>query len=947
MIAPHVNQSVRKNKNQSIERMNRTHASQSNVPTGAPRGQAIRFLLLLAMMTGLAANQASAATVTIYTNDFESYSAVATGWDDTADADPVGTEWQVRDDTALNPTTPGMGVQVINWKARSGNKALLLRSSSEAEINFPGPRSGSRYQLDFWLWVEKGTTGDRNFYFILRGEGADFNGDDYLAYRSDRGTSYTIWNYDGVANNNAGLWVNTGQTHTEGGWQHHRLVIRANELKMDLYLDDMDTPKVTNLDLARCEVAVPVMLRILHEGNSADDGFFVLDDISLTVDDSVDLSTTFTEGFESYAARTNPNDDADPAGPWITVETDGTGTGRALAPGKIQVVDSTVVTPRSGNKCLKLEGGQRAGVSIAWGVPPMTDVEITWWARVPEAFQSSPTADANLVRMSLYGAENMTNFAGDNALLGYGIRRQSNTNCGYATALLYYHPTAAWQQTGYDFTPNVWEQYRLTTHVAQGRYTIIKNPDSPNPTVVVDRAPFIGSGITNWAPVFMAGWSSSNGTNHPPVYVDDIQIRTLVSVADPLGDPYSITNHGTRFTNVTVLTVPGQPVGRPAVDPRDQTILVALDATAGGIYRLQKVASGNWVVHPTPIVSGLDRPSGLAVETNGTIWWTHDYNNAYTSSVARLKWPWSANQPETVVADILDPSPTETDDDAIDLCIAPSTFNGSIGRPGWIVVADRGVNGNARNGVYLIDPNTTELNQTNTPTFLVQPTAGDLGGDLMAIDALPQSGEVVVVSIDGFLVAINAEGAQRYINALNLWPLGGPASAAAIAVDPLTGHIWAADDQRDEIWSINSSTGEDRLEISFLPSNPSRPEQQIDIHDPGMVFAPDGSFLVVSDTSTVNGGGRLLIFHNEPFAIPNFAITGGARTPQGVTVTWSPAGAVKYSIQRGTDVADPASFTVIATNLPLSTLSFTDTNPPPTAAFYRVVATPDPLTKTQ
>jgi DNA-binding beta-propeller fold protein YncE len=211
----------------------------------------------------------------------------------------------------------------------------------------------------------------------------------------------------------------------------------------------------------------------------------------------------------------------------------------------------------------------------------------------------------------------------------------------------------------------------------------------------------------------------------------------------------------------------------------------------------------------------------------------------------------------------------------------------------------------------------------------------------MAIAALPQSGEIVVVSIDGYLVAVNADGTMRYINALNLWPLGGPANAAAIAVDPLTGRIWAADDQRDEIWSIDSSTGEDRIEVSFPLTNPSRPEQQIVFHDPGLAFAPDGSFMVVSDGSTVNGGGRLLIFHNEPFVIPNFGITGASRAPGGITLTWSTAGAVRYIVQRGTGVANPASFTAIATNL--TGLSFTDTNPPPAAAFYRVVAVRDPM----
>ena len=107
-----------------------------------------------------------------------------------------------------------------------------------------------------------------------------------------------------------------------------------------------------------------------------------------------------------------------------------------------------------------------------------------------------------------------------------------------------------------------------------------------------------------------------------------------------------------------------------------------------------------------------------------------------------------------------------------------------------------------------------------------------------------------------------------------------------------------------------------------------------------MVFSPDGALLVLSDTSTVNGGGRLLIFHNETFAIPSFSVTNVARTPQGVALGWSAAGAVKYNVQRGVDVANAASFQNIATNLNMMVLQFTDTNAPPANAFYRVVATP-------
>lgn len=906
-------------------------------------------LLLIPLIAGQLASRATAATVVIYTNDFEAYTEVATSWDDYTDADPTGPEWKIVDDETYNPPNPPerntAGIQVINWAAHSGTKALLMRTATEAQLHFPTPLSGSLYVFDFWLLVARGTNSDRNFYLILRGEGADHNGDDYVAYRSSRFTNdWSIWYYDGVANNNAGYWSNTGISSLEMQWQHHRMVIRPNELKMDLYIDDMDTPVLTNIDLARCEIAVPTILRIINEANSWEDGVFIIDDISFTVEGAVDLTTPFTEGFEEYAARQTPADDADPGGPWITVETDGTGTGRNLAPTKVQVVDSTVVTPHSGNKCLKLEGGQRAGVSFAWGAPPEADVEITWWALVPEAVQQSPTADAVLLRMSSYGAENDNMFAGDNALLGYGIKRQSNTNCGDGTALLYY--AGAWQDSGRDYTPGVWEEYRLITHTARGLYTIIKNPSSANPQIIVDRAPMLGTGITKWTPVFMAAWSSSNGTNHPPVFIDDIQIRSLTSVPDPLPQPYTVTNYGSRFTNVTVLPMPGRVVGKPAVDPRDNTILFATDEPSGAIYRLQKVADGNWVIDPNPILSGLDSPSGLIVHTNGDIWWTHDYNVDNSRSVGRLKWPWSANLPETIISDIFRmESPPEPDDDAIDLCVAPVTFAGSLGQPGWIVVADRGVDGNAYNALYLVDPETTNLYQRIVPTYLVQPTASDLGGDLVGIDSLSQSGEVVVVSVDGFIVAVNAEGTLRYITTQNLWPIGAPANGAAMAVDPLTSRIWVADNRLDEIWSVDATTGEDQREFGFPLTNPSRPDQQINLHDPGMAFAPDGSFLLVSDSSTGNGGGRLLIFHNEPFTIPSFSITCVTATPGSVTLGWTSAGAVKYHVLRGTDVTDPASFSIVATNLPMTVCSFTDTNPPASAAFYRVVATPDPLTQ--
>jgi hypothetical protein len=773
--------------------------------------------------------------------------------------------------------------------------------------------------------------------------GADLNADDYLAYRTDRATSSNIFYFDGIGPGTA-AFVSTGAQHVDNQWQHHRIQFDTAAQKCAIYIDDMVTPVVASGDLARPDVAVPTRIILRHEGNSADDGYCAIDDVSFTVDGTlVNLATTFTDGFESYPVRTSADDDADPRGAWITVESDGTGSGRSLAPAKVQVVGVSVVTPHSGSKCLKLEAGQRAGASIAWGAPPQTDVQITWWARVPAAVVG-PSPDAVYLRMSLYGTEGGSSYSGDSALLGYGIRAVAPP-VGDATSLTYF--TTVWQDTTKDYTPDVWEEYRLTTHNSQGRYTIIKNPRSASPEVVVDRAGFIGSAL-NWGPTFMAAWSSSNGTNHPPVYIDDIEIKSLVSNSEPLPNPYTTTFHGTRFTNMTVLNI-GGPVGKAVFDPRDNsTILFTLDAASpgGGIYRARKTASGNWSVDPQPLVTGIDRPSGLTVGADGTIWWVHDF----AMSLRRLKEPWASSAYEEVVSNF---GYADTDDDSIDVCIAPASFNGSIGKPNFVIVGDRGSDGDAFNTVYVVDPATTTLNQgyqTNGVAppagwwqFLVQPTTSGLGSDnINTVAPLPQSGEIVTVTTDGYISAINAAGAIRNIFPATLWQdifTGGPAPrAVAVAADPTSGRLWVADDTRDEVWSLDpnpatQNAAPDQKELSFPLTNPGRPDLQLQVHDPSMAFSGNGAYMVLTDTSVANGGGRLLIFHNE---VPAFPITSANVTPQGFELNWQSAGSgAKYRVQRSGTLAN---FQDISGDL--TGTQFTDTNSITGQSFYRVVVQP-------
>jgi hypothetical protein len=151
--------------------------------------------------------------------------------------------------------------------------------------------------------------------------------------------------------------------------------------------------------------------------------------------------------------------------------------------------------------------------------------------------------------------------------------------------------------------------------------------------------------------------------------------------------------------------------------------------------------------------------------------------------------------------------------------------------------------------------------------------------------------------------------------------------------------VWVADDTRDEVWSLDpaaatQSAAPDQKELSFPLTDSGRPDLQIQVHDPSMAFSANGAYMVLTDTSTANGGGRLLIFHNEAIAIPTFEITSAVRVAQGFQLSWESAGGAKYRVLRGTNLT---SFVDISGEL--TGTQFTDTNAT-VNAFYRVVATP-------
>ena len=338
------------------------------------------------------------------------------------------------------------------------------------------------------------------------------------------------------------------------------------------------------------------------------------------------------------------------------------------------------------------------------------------------------------------------------------------------------------------------------------------------------------------------------------------------------------------------------------------------------------------------MVNNLSNPSGLTVAPDGTIWWVHDY----TMALMRLKAPWTGQTPEQVISDfVLFPDASSfSDDDPFDVCVAPSSFSGSLGQPGQVLVMDRGVDDNANNGIFIVDPATTDLNQTNYSRYLVDANAASLGSsDLVGMTASSKSGKIATLCLDGQVTTVDANGLTN-----PFWPslYADPSTTiqpASIAADPMTGRLWIADDAMHEVWSVaeDGPSNTDQKEVSFPLIDPSRQDGQIDFHEPGMTFAPDGSFVVITDGSTANGGGRVIILHNEAAAGPRFSITSIARTSSGIELKWDAAGNSTYRVQRSATLK-ASDFADIATDL--TETSYTDANPGAGPAFYRIIAQP-------
>lgn len=270
---------------------------------------------------------------------------------------------------------------------------------------------------------------------------------------------------------------------------------------------------------------------------------------------------------------------------------------------------------------------------------------------------------------------------------------------------------------------------------------------------------------------------------------------------------------------------------------------------------------------------------------------------------------------------------------------------------------------NVPNAIWLLDPATATVNQAVYNNFLVAPNnnafGAGLGGNANAIVALPATGELLTIwedgvapGDDGVIMAWDGLGGSRQISTTTGSGLSG--WHAGIAVDPLTSRIWVSDRVNPvnpsafnlprirsfdtntvAVGSPNSSAAD---EITFPTISPTvdRPDRHIDFKDPGMAFSANGGILVVTDQSLVSGGSRMIIFHNESFAVPAITITSVTRSGGSANLAWSSGGAVNYVVLRSATV----NGTYNAISGTLSGTSFVDTSAPAGNAFYRIMAFP-------
>ncbi|MEP0843658.1 MAG: hypothetical protein HRF43_13220 [Phycisphaerae bacterium] len=275
-------------------------------------------------------------------------------------------------------------------------------------------------------------------------------------------------------------------------------------------------------------------------------------------------------------------------------------------------------------------------------------------------------------------------------------------------------------------------------------------------------------------------------------------------------------------------------------------------ANGGGVYRIDMSLDGSYAVGER--VLALDGISSIAMTADGVLYWLRDgAGSAASPYFGKLATP--RNGPPYVSTGLISNFANTADDDPFCMRVVPAGFAGPNVQPGDVLIGDAGADADANNAIYVYRPPNPPANPTAyTTLFMDTATLAAINSsarnNLNDMEFSADGTRLYLAFDDGKIVAVDSSGAVT-----NTFLPTGVAfnNVEGIGVNPVDGRIFVADDDLDQIWSFDPNApdgigGQARKEVQFRLPGESRPNFQINFHDPTLTFSPDGKRLVVTDT---------------------------------------------------------------------------------------------------
>lgn len=276
---------------------------------------------------------------------------------------------------------------------------------------------------------------------------------------------------------------------------------------------------------------------------------------------------------------------------------------------------------------------------------------------------------------------------------------------------------------------------------------------------------------------------------------------------------------------------------------------------------------------------GVADPSDVAVDANGDLYVVYDY----TAGLRKITDPMGAATASDVFAGNAYLGGTG-DDDPFGVKVAPAGFSGSKAQPGQLLLNDKGLDANGTNAIESVVPDGSSYATMATWSTLPNCSMTDASPDNMAVDAknsIVYMAPVQMTStIDGNpltqLFTLSADGVLT-AHTITMPTVAGDLldNIQGIAVNPLDGSIWVADDDNypsatyvpdDAIYRIDPVTFVATLEIDFDPETDNTTQGQgLPNFNYSMTFTPDGRYLIIGDIDASSlSANAMMVFNVVP-----------------------------------------------------------------------------------